>query len=81
MVLQQLQSNRIAAKALILSHGRKLHSDIAKDDSFILLSPHTAEPFVSTRLHAIFNRFVEAVGLPTTTIHVLRLTTCHHTYE
>lgn len=74
MVLQQLQSYRTAAKALLLSHGRKLHSDIAKDDSFIFLSPHTAEPFVSTGLNAIFNRFVEAVGLPATTIHGLRHT-------
>lgn len=74
MVLQQLQSYLTAVKALLLSHGLKLHSDIAKDDSFIFLSPHTAEPFVSTGLNAIFNRFVEAVGLPETTIQGLRHT-------
>lgn len=74
MVLEQLQSYRTAVKALLLSHGRKLHIDIAKDDSFIFLSPHTAEPFVSTGLNSIFNRFVEAAELPATTIHGLRHT-------
>ncbi|CAM5620475.1 Tyrosine recombinase xerC-like protein OS=Lysinibacillus sphaericus OT4b.31 OX=1285586 GN=H131_04174 PE=4 SV=1 [Lysinibacillus sphaericus] len=74
VVLQNLQSYRTAVKALLFSHGRKLHSDIAKDDSFIFLSPHTAEPFVSTGLNAIFNRFVEAAEAPATTIHGLRHT-------
>jgi len=74
IVLQQLKSYRIAVKAFLLSHGRKLHDDITKDDSFIFISPNTAEPFISTRLNAIFNRIVAAAGLPATTIHGLRHT-------
>lgn len=74
IVMEQLQSYRTTVKALLLSHGRKLHSDITKDDSFIFLSPHTAEPFDPTGLNAIFNRLVEAAKLPATTIHGLRHT-------
>lgn len=74
IVLQQLKSYRTAVKALLLSHGRKLHNDIAKDDSFIFLSPHTAEPFISTGLNSIFNHFIRAAELPATTIHGLRHT-------
>ncbi|WP_427107972.1 tyrosine-type recombinase/integrase [Lysinibacillus xylanilyticus] len=74
IVLQQLKSYRIAVKAFLLSHGRKLHDDISKDDSFIFISPKTAEPFFSTGLNGIFNRIVAAAGLPATTIHGLRHT-------
>ncbi|WP_234007802.1 hypothetical protein [Lysinibacillus sp. FJAT-14745] len=56
------------SQTFLLSHGRK-HNDIAKDDSFIFLSPQ--EPFVSTGLNVIFNRLVEVVELPATTIHGL----------
>jgi len=45
IVIQQLKSYRIANKALLLKHGRKLQEDITKDDSFIFISPHTIEPF------------------------------------
>lgn len=38
VVLQQLKSYRTAVKALLLSHGRKLHDDITKDDSFIYIT-------------------------------------------
>ncbi|MFJ7839882.1 tyrosine-type recombinase/integrase [Lysinibacillus sphaericus] len=74
VVLQQLKSYRTAVKALLLSHGRKLHDDITKDDSFIFISPNTIKPFASTGLNATFNRIVAAVGLPATTIHGLRHT-------
>lgn len=74
VVLQQLKSYRTAVKALLLSHGRKLHDDITKDDSFIFISPNTIKPFASTGLNATFNRIVAAVGLPSTTIHGLRHT-------
>ncbi len=72
--MQQLKSYRRAVKVLLLSHGRKLHDDITKDDSFIFISPNTIEPFASTGLNATFNRIVAAVGLPATTIHGLRHT-------
>ncbi|MEK5232543.1 hypothetical protein MHB42_12325 [Lysinibacillus sp. FSL K6-0232] len=75
LLLSALSQNyRKAVKVLLLSHGRTLHSDRAKVNSFIFLSPHTTKPFEPTGLNATFNRMVATAELPATTIHGLQHT-------
>lgn len=76
MVMKQLVNYLKWCKKALLKHGRKLHEDLSKDDTFVFIFEHAADPIAPTSPIYTINKVLERTNLPKTTIHGLRHTNC-----
>ncbi|MFW7190062.1 tyrosine-type recombinase/integrase [Lysinibacillus sp. BNK-21] len=76
IVMKQLENYLKWCKKALLKHGRKLHEDLSKDDTFVFIFEHAADPIAPTSPIYTINKVLERTNLPKTTIHGLRHTHC-----
>ncbi|MGA3678234.1 tyrosine-type recombinase/integrase [Lysinibacillus agricola] len=76
MVMKQLEAYLKWCKKALLKHGRKLHENLSKDDTFVFIFEHAADPIAPTSPIYTINKVLERTNLPKTTIHGLRHTHC-----
>ncbi|MCT1539496.1 MULTISPECIES: site-specific integrase [Lysinibacillus] len=76
MVMKQLETYLKWCKKALFKNGRKLQDDLSKDDTFVFIFEHAADPIAPTSPIYAFNKILDRTGLPKTTIHGLRHTHC-----
>ncbi|WP_051800328.1 site-specific integrase [Lysinibacillus sphaericus] len=76
MVMKQLETYLKWCKKALFKNGRKLQDDLSKDDTFVFIFEHAADPIAPTSPIYAFNKILDRTGLSKTTIHGLRHTHC-----